>query len=552
MNWLENLIIGQGIAHSIVVLGLVIAIGILCGKIKIFGISLGVTWILFIGIIASHFGLIVDPMVISFTRDFGLILFVYSLGMQVGPGFFSSFKSGGVKYNILALLIVILGAITTYILYFIADIPLSTMVGVMSGAVTNTPGLGAAQQTYLEVTGSNDPTIAMAYAVSYPLGVVGVVLVIIFMRRILRINISKEKKDFEEQNSNSKDAPNIMAVEIFNEAMVNKTIKEIEKLINRKLVLTRLYHADGNMVVPSSQTIIKKGDRALIISAIPDADSIAELLGKKIDMSLNDWNKLDAHLISRRLVVTKPNINGKRLGELKIRAQYGINVSRIIRSGMSLIPNPNLQIVLGDRLIVVGNEKSIDKLGKSLGNYVNKLREPNLFPIFFGIALGVLLGSLPIAIPGMSQPVKLGLAGGPIIVAILIARFGPKYKLVTYTTVSANYMLREVGMALFLAAVGLGSGQGFVDAVASGGYMWILYGFIITIIPLIIATFIARFIMKMDYFSIVGVLSGTQTNSTALAFANDSYNISHIAVVYATVYPLTMFMRVVCAQLMML
>ncbi len=549
MNWIESLIFGSGIAHSILILSIVIAIGTLLGKVKIFGVSLGVTWILFVGIIASHFGFVIDKELMGFIKEFGLILFVFSLGLQVGPGFFSSFKKGGVSLNLLAVGLVVLGVLTTLILHFITGTPLETMVGVMSGAVTNTPGLGAAQQAFSQINGFDAPSIAMGYAVAYPLGVIGVILTLIGIRYFFKININKEIQDIEERNK-PKDSAMKIAVEVRNESIFGKTIYEIDKILNKSFVVSRLYHPDGMMEFPNSNSIINQGDKLLIVTSKANESVVTTLIGRKIEMDQKEWEKLDTQLISRKLVVTQSNINGKKLGELNIRAQFGINITRIFRSGVELLATPDLQLQLGDRVTVVGNEKAIEKLAKLFGNSVNKLREPNLIPIFIGIFLGVLLGSIPFAIPGLSQPLKLGLAGGPLIVAILIARFGPKYHLVTYTTLSANMLLREIGISLFLAAVGIGAGDGFVDAIVNGGYMWILYGFIITVIPVIIISIIGRFVMKLDYFSISGVVSGGQTNPIALAFINNTYAVPQTAVVYATVYPLVMFLRVLLAQML--
>lgn len=551
MNWFESLIFGEGIAHSILILSIVIAIGLSLGKVKLFGISLGVTWILFVGIAASHFNLLIDPSVMSFVKDFGLILFVFSLGLQVGPGFFSSFKKGGVKLNLLAVGLILMTALTTFLIQYISKTPMPTMVGVMSGAVTNTPGLGAAQQTLFDVTGVDDSTIAMGYAVAYPLGVVGVILVVIAMRALFRVDINAEKEQIDKKNA-AKDNAKKIAIEIRNEALFGKSIIEIDKLIDREFVVSRLYHTDGLMEIPTSSSVVGKGDKIFIVTSAANESAIVAFFGKKIEMEQEAWEKLDLQLVSRKLLVTKANINGKTLGELNIRAQFGINITRINRAGVDLVASPDLELQLGDRVMVVGSEKAITKVALLLGNSLNKLREPNIIPIFLGIFLGVILGSIPLMFPGIPQPVKLGLAGGPLIVAILIARFGPRLKLVTYTTLSANMMLREIGISLFLAAVGLGAGQGFVEAIVNGGYYWILEGLLITVIPLILTAIVGRLFLKLDFFTLTGIICGSQTNPIALTFSNNTYGVSQVAVAYATVYPLAMFLRVLVAQLMVL
>lgn len=551
MNWLDSLLFSDSVAHAILIIAIVIALGIMLGKIKVFGISLGVTWILFVGIILSHFGFTINPAVRSFVSDFGLILFVFSLGLQVGPGFFASFKEGGLRLNMLAVLIVVLGVGITIAIHFITGTPMSTMVGVMSGAVTNTPGLGAAQQTVTDMTGSLDQTIAMGYAVAYPLGVVGVILTLLGVRAFFRININKEKEKVHNQETNPDSACKI-AVEVRNEAICGRTIREVDELLARHFVVSRQYHPDGRMEIPTSDSVIGLGDKLLVITSAANTEVVGAFIGKRLEMDQKTWEKLDTNLVSRRLVVTNSSVNGKSLGELNIRAQFGLNITRVNRAGIDLTASPGLHLQLGDRIMVVGAQSAIDKVARLVGNQAKKLREPKLLPIFIGIFFGIIVGSIPIMLPGLGQPLKLGLAGGSLVVAILIARFGPDFGMVTYTTASSNMMLREVGIALFLAAVGLGAGQGFVDAVLGGGYMWILYGFLITVIPLIIVCILARTVFKFDYFSISGLVCGSHTNPTALAFMNTTFDESRIAVAYATVYPLAMFLRVIVAQLMVL
>lgn len=553
MEWINDLIFGSGIAHTIFVLSLVVSIGILLGKIKVFGISLGITWILFVGIFFGHFGLNIEEELLHFIKEFGLILFIFSIGMQVGPSFFSSFKEGGITLNLLASGVVLLGVITTYVIHIITGLPIATMVGILSGAVTNTPGLGAAQQTYFEATGSNDPSIAMGYAVAYPLGVVGIILSLIFFRFIFKINLEKENKDLDMVGASKMTEANMFSLLVKNPAIFGKSIHDIKSLVEKEFVISRVLHpGDKGVVIPKPDTVLKEEDRLLVVTNLQNIDIIEALIGEKIDMEQSEWSKLDSQLITRRIIVTKSEINGKSIGQLKLRNMYGVNITRINRAGVDLISDPRLQLQLGDRVTVVGSEESVKNVEKFLGNSLKRLREPNLISIFFGIALGVLVGSIPFIFPGIPQPVKLGLAGGPLIIAILISKFGPKYGLVTYTTMSANLMLREVGIALFLACVGLGAGGGFVETIVNGGYIWIAYGVIITVVPLLIIGMIGRKVLKVNYFTLMGLLAGSMTDPPALSFANTIAGNDVPAVSYATVYPLTMFLRVITAQLMIL
>lgn len=550
MEWIKTLFLGEGVAHSVLIFAIVIALGIILGKIKIGGISLGMTWILFIGIIFSHFGMRIDPHVLHFVKEFGLILFVYSVGLQVGPGFFSSFKKGGLRLNMLATLIVFLGVATTYIIHLITSLPITTMVGILSGAVTNTPGLGAAQQAYNDISGTNDPTIAMGYAVAYPLGVIGIIFSIIAIRFIFRVNYTKEiNADDQAEQQRARH----LSVIIKNPYLFDKTIEQISHLIDKKFVISRTLHENNTLEVPTSHTIIKKDDKLLIVTSLKDVDSIVAFLGETIDMHRADWNNLDKQLISRKIIITKSDINGQTLESLNLRIDYGINVTRVNRVGIDLLAQSSLRLQIGDTLTVVGSNEAIDKVSSLIGNSMRQLHEPNLVPIFIGIFFGVLLGSIPFIIPGIPQPVKLGLAGGPLIVSILISRFGPTYKMITYTTVSANLMLREIGISLFLAGVGLGAGEGFVETIVhGGGYAWIGYGVIITIVPLLIAGTIARLFYKMNYFTIMGLLAGSTTDPPALAYSTATAGNDMPSISYATVYPLTMFLRVLTAQLLIL
>lgn len=552
MDDLFTNLVGNGIARTMLVLSLVIALGVALSKIKIRGISFGVTWILFVGIVAGHYGLTIDHDTLHFIKEFGLILFVYSIGLQVGPGFFSSFKEGGVKMVCCAASVVVLGAITTYIIHLLTGTPMTTMVGVMSGAVTNTPGLGAAQQAYADATGINDPTIALGYAVAYPLGVVGIILSMIAIRFITRVNYVEENKALAAISSERNFADSI-SVEFTNGALDNHTIAHMRELINRPFVISRIMHGDGSITIADGNSLLKIGDKLRVICSSEDSEAIMAFLGTKVEMSEKDWGAMPRNqkeLVSRRILITKSSINGKKLSELSLRTKYGINITRINRAGIDLIPYQGMELQIGDKVMVVGELKDVEKVANILGNSLKKLREPQILTLFLGIALGVLLGSLPLM--NIPQPVKLGLAGGPLIVAILIGRFGPHYHLVTYTTMSANLMLREVGLAMFLAGVGIGAGDGFVETIVNGGYRWIGYGFIITVLPLIIVGLIARWRLKMNYYTLMGLIAGSTTDPPALGYANTSAGNDMPAVGYATVYPVVMFLRVVTAQLLIL
>ena len=552
MDWLYNLFVGDGIAHTVLVLSLVIAMGIVLGKIKIRGISFGVTWILFVGIAAGHFGMSIDHDTLHFIKEFGLILFVFSIGLQVGPGFFSSFKEGGVKMVACAASVVLLGALTTYIIHLVTGTPLPTMVGIMSGAVTNTPGLGAAQQAYTDATGINDESVALGYAVAYPLGVVGIILSMIAVRFITRVNYVEENKALAAISSERNFAERI-SIEFTNSTLENYTIAHMRELINRSFVISRIMHNDGTISIADGSSLLKTGERLRVICSSEDSEAITAFLGQVVDISEKDWGALPQNqkeLVSRRIIITKSSINGKKLSDLNLRTKYGINITRINRAGIDLIPYQGMELQMGDRVMVVGQQKDVESVADVLGNSLKKLREPQLLTIFLGIALGVLLGSLPLM--NIPQPVKLGLAGGPLIVAILIGRFGPHFHLVTYTTMSANLMLREVGLAMFLAGVGIGAGDGFVDAIVDGGYRWIGYGFIITVVPLIIVGLVARWRLKMNYYTLMGLLAGSTTDPPALGYANTAAGNDMPAVGYATVYPVVMFLRVLTAQLLIL
>ena len=552
MEWMYNLFFGGGIGHSILLVATVIFMGILLGKIKIAGISLGIPWILFVGIFFSHFNMRMDPEALHFLKEFGLILFVYSVGLQVGPGFFSSFKKGGMTLNMLAVLIIFLGILTTYVIYKVTGLPITTMVGILSGAVTNTPGLGAAQQAFFDITGKEGTDIAMGYAVAYPLGVIGIIVAIILIRRIFRISFEKENEMLQNEREEKAVRATHVSVLVKNPALFGKEVAEIADLIDRKFVISRVLHENSGIEIAYSRTHLEQGDKLFIIAAKQDIGPIIAFIGERLDMHRADWEQLDANLISRRIVITRSEINGKALADLHLRGGFGVNVTRVNRSGLDLVASPGLELQIGDRITVVGTDKNVGNVEKILGNSLRRLREPNLVPIFLGIALGILLGSIPFTFPGIPQPVKLGLAGGPLIVAILISRFGPHYKLVTYTTMSANLMMREIGISLFLACVGLDAGAGFADTVINGGYAWIGYGFIITFLPLMIVGMIARVVYKINYFTLMGLIAGSTTDPPALAYSNNIAGNDMPSVGYATVYPLTMFLRVLTAQLLVL
>lgn len=544
---------GGGVAHSVLVLSLVIGFGVMLGKIKIAGVSFGVTWILFVGILFGHMGFNINEHLLHFVKEFGLILFVYSVGLQVGPGFFSAFRKGGLSLNMVAVTVVAVGVLLTIALHFATGLPITTMVGVLSGAVTNTPGLGAAQQAVGDITGGSAPEIAMAYAVAYPLGVIGCILSLLLMRYLFRVDVPVEEKNAGcVGGAGEEQAVRPFSIAIRNVAIEGKKLSEIEPLLHSRFVVSRICEGgDCEKVRPAAaDSVLHVGDRVLVITTPADAESIIMFLGEQCEMN---WEGTEKRLISRRVLITKPELNGKMLSSLKIRNNFGVNITRVNRSGVDLIANPHLRLQMGDRVTLVGSELSIAHAEKVLGNSLKRLDHPNLIPIFIGIALGCLLGSIPFAFPGIPQPVKLGLAGGPLIVAILVSRFGPNYKLVTYTTMSANLMIREIGISLFLACVGLGAGVGFVDTIVNdGGYVWVGYGVLITVVPLLVAGLVARKVFKLNYFTLIGVLSGSMTNPPALAYSNEQTGCDAPSVGYATVYPLTMFLRVLTAQLLII
>ena len=551
MDWLSNLFFGTGIAHSIFVLALAIAIGIFLGaKLKFKGITLGITWILFCAIACSHFGMRLDPLVESFAKDLGLILFVYSIGLQVGPGFFSSFGKGGLRLNMLAAGIVLLGCVTAYVIHLISGTDIATMTGVLFGAVTNTPGLGAAQQTFQDLTGIANPDIASGYAMAYPLGVVGILFSLLVLRWIFRVQLDKEEEQVKAEKGEEQQVASF-DMKLTNPQIEGIRVRDLKLLTHVNLVVSRLLDAQGVESMPDADTILHIGDRVRFVGDAKNERTIM-LLGEKTEVAWDEKEK-NMHLISRHIVVTKSKMNGRRIGDLKVRAAYQITITRIRRAGIELLATPDLILQLGDRLTVVGEQEAVDKVAKVFGNSTKKLDAPNLASLFFGIILGVALGSIPFALPGLSQPFKLGIAGGTLIIAILMGAFGTKWHLVTYTTSSANLMIREIGISLFLAAVGFGAGGSFVETLLDGGYVWIGYGVIITLLPLLLIGFIARKGYKLDYFTLMGLIAGSTTDPPALAYATSQSSANdRAAVAYSTVYPLTMFLRVLTGQLMIL
>ena len=551
MSWITNLFFGTGIAHSIFVLAVAIAAGIFLGaKLKFKGITLGVTWILFCAIACSHFGMTLDPMVESFAKDFGLILFVYTIGLQVGPGFFSSFGKGGLQLNMLAASIVLLGCVTAFVIHIISGVDIATMTGVLFGAVTNTPGLGAAEQTFQDLTGAANPDIASGYAMAYPLGVVGIIFALLLLRWFFRIRTEEEEEKVNAEKGE------VQQVEHYDMTLTNPQlegllVRDLGLLTHITILVSRLLDKDGNEFMPDANTVLHVGDQVRLVTDKKNERTVL-LLGELTNVAWEDKEK-DIHLVSRHIVVTKSKINGKLISDLKVRDAYHITITRVRRAGIELLATPELRLQIGDRLTVVGEQEAVEKVAQVFGNSTKKLDAPNLAALFFGIVLGVTLGTLPIALPGLSQPFKLGLAGGSLIVAILMGAFGTKWHLVTYTTTSANLMIREIGISLFLAAVGFGAGKTFVPTLVGGGYVWIGYGVIITLLPVLLIGTVARKWLKLDYFTLMGLITGSTTNPPALSYAtSQSSQNDRAAVAYSTVYPLTMFLRVLTGQLMIL
>lgn len=556
MDWFIELFQAtDSVAHIVLLYSIVIAVGVLLGKIRIGGISLGVTFVLFAGIVAGHIGFTAPGNILTFIQDFGLVLFVFMIGLQVGPGFFESFGASGIKLNGLAAAAILLNILVMfgcYYIFFDTSNPnnLPMMVGTLYGAVTNTPGLGAANEALSTVFGSNAPQIASGYACAYPLGVVGIIVATIAVRYICRVSLEKEEEDLIRlEGDNAAVKPHKMHIEVTNAYLEGKTLMQVHAFLNRDFVCSRYLH-DGHVTIPNRDTIFHIGDKVRVVCAEADAEAIVAFLGPEIDM---DWKEQDQPMVSKRVIVTQPSINGKTLGQLHLSRMHGVNVTRVTRQGMDIFASPTLPLQVGDRVMVVGPEDAVNNVASMMGNSIRRLDAPNIATIFVGIIIGIIFGSLPIAIPGMPVPMKLGIAGGPLIIAILIGRYGYKIHLVTYTTTSANMMLREIGLVLFLASVGIKAGAGFWETVVQGdGLLFVLTGFIITVVPILIVGPIARLKYKFNYFTIMGMLAGTYTDPPALAYANSICSKEAPAVGYSTVYPLSMFLRILTAQIIVL
>ena len=556
MDWIIDLFqTTDSVAHIVLLYSIVIAIGVLLGKIKFGGISLGVTFVLFAGILAGHIGFTAPVNILKFIQDFGLVLFVFMIGLQVGPGFFESFGASGVKLNLLAasaILLNILVMFGCYYIFFDTSNPhnLPMMVGTLYGAVTNTPGLGAANEALNTVFSSNLPQIASGYACAYPLGVVGIIGATIAVRYICGVRLEKEEEDLERlEGENANVKPHKMHVQVSNAYLEGKTLMQVHNFLNRDFVCSRILH-DGHVSLPNRDTIFHVGDQLYVVCAEADAEAIIAFIGPQIEV---DWEQQDQPLVSKRVLVTRPSMNGKTLGQLHLSRVHGVNVTRLTRQGMDIFASASLPLQVGDRIMVVGPEDAVNRVANMMGNSIRRLDAPNIATIFIGIIIGIIFGSLPIAIPGMPVPMKLGIAGGPLIIAILIGRYGYKIHLVTYTTTSANMMLREIGLVLFLASVGIKAGAGFWETVAQGdGLLFVLTGFLITILPILIIGTIARLRYRFNYFTIMGMLAGTYTDPPALAYANSVCSKEAPAVGYSTVYPLSMFLRILTAQIIVL
>ena len=557
MNWIENLLFApESVAHTVLLYSFVIALGVYLGKQKFLGVSLGVTFVLFVGIVAGHFGFVGEKNIMHFLQEFGLILFVYSIGLQVGPGFFSSFKKGGMRLNMLACAIVGLNLLVVLIIYLFAHerIDMPMLVGVLSGAVTNTPGLGAAQQTLAQLNydGKLDvvPEIASGYAAAYPLGVIGIIGTMLIVRALFKIKLEKEAEEIEKEAQANILKPHVLTFRVENPLIFGQTVEKVTQFIDRNFVISRIKRENSEVIIPKTDTTIEKDDLLLIVLSEQDEAAMSAFIGKTVEM---DWEAIPAPIVSRRIVITKPELNGRTLGSLRLPFGYRLNATRLNRAGVDLVANPNLTLQMGDRLTVVGKKEDINRLAEKLGNSMKRLNEPNMITIFVGILLGIILGSIPLAIPGMSSSMKLGLAGGPLVVAILIGRFGYKFKLITYTSTSASLLLRELGICLFLASVGLNAGGNFVNTVISGdGLLWVFWGVLITVIPLLVVGIIGRWRFNLNYFTLMGLIAGSNTDPPALAYANKIAGNDAPAVAYSTVYPLTMFLRILTAQLLIL
>lgn len=552
MNWLLDTLTEPSMIQAVAVLSIVAAVGVYLGRLKIFGISLGITFVFFAGIMAGHLGIVVNKEMLNFAQNFGLIVFVYTLGLQVGPGFFSSLKKGGVEMNMMGLGVILIGLLLTLTLHWTTGISLPVMTGLLCGAVTNTPALGAAQQALVQVDPANTKGVtdmALACAVTYPLGVVGVILAIVVLKSLFS---QKRSSKNNEQDMTT----NVAEFQVLNPSIYNKSIQQVMRLTDKHFVISRLWR-DGKVTIPASDTILKERDHLLVISVKADVETIKVLFGEQEKRDWNkediDWNAIDSQLISRRIVVTRNRVNGVKLGSLRLRNLYGINITRVNRAGIDLVASRDLRLQIGDKLTIVGEAKSVDNVSNILGDQLKRLDNPNLLAIFVGLTLGVLIGAIPISIPGMSTPIKLGIAGGPIIVGILMGAFGPRFHLTTYTTQSANLMMRQFGIVIYLAGLGIDSGAHFFETVfRAEGLMWIAMGFMLTIIPVLIVGYVASQFFKLDYAHNVGMLCGSMANPMALNYANTTVDGDEPSVSYATVYPLSMFIRVISAQLLIM
>ena len=550
MEWINSLLFEHSAIQAIIVLSLVTATGLWLGKIHFWGISLGITFVFFMGILAGHVGISLDEQMLDYAESFGLVIFVYSLGLQVGPGFFSSFRHGGVPLNLLSLGVIFLGTALTVLLSYSLSLPLPDMVGVLCGATTNTPALGAAQQT-LKQMGEPDSTAALGAAVAYPLGVVGVILAILVIRKLLA-----RPDDLKEKEPESMNSPYVAAFQVHNPGVFHKTLKDLGLLSHTRFVVSRLWR-DGKVTIPTGTTELQENDRLLVITTEKEMPTLTLLFGEQENRDWNkediDWNSIDRNLVSEHIVVTRPEINGKRLGALHLRNLYDINISRVLRSGVQILATPDLILQLGDRLTVIGEKEAINRVAGILGNSASTLREPNLAAIFIGIVLGLILGSVPLSLPGISTPVKMGLAGGPIIMGILVGNFGPRLHMRIYTTRSANLMLRGIGLSLYLAGIGIDAGAHFFETVVRPeGILWIGSGFLITVVPILLMAVIAMRACKMNFGTTCGMLCGSMANPMALNYLNDSYPGNDASVSYATVYPLGMFVRVILSQVVLM
>lgn len=549
MEWFEELLFEHSVIQAVVVISTITALGLALGKVKMAGISLGVTFVFFVGILIGHLGISIDPRMLNYAESFGLIVFVYALGLQVGPAFFGSFRKGGMMLNLLALTVVLAGTVMAVAFHFITGVSLGDMIGILSGAVTNTPALGAAQQTLKQLQVEGDP--ALGCAVTYPLGVVGVIFALIVIRKLFPC-----RNESLPEEENKPHTTFIAGFQVCNPGIYGKTVKETALLACHKFVISRVWH-DGKVSIPTSETVLEKGDRLLVITSEANVDTLTMLFGEQehVDWNKNDidWNAIDSCLISQRIVVTRSEINGKKLGALRLRNHFGINITRIYRAGVELLATPGLVLQLGDKLTVVGEANAVANVEKVLGNKVLNLKEPNLVAVFVGIVLGLILGTVPVSLPGVGYPVRLGIAGGPIVVGILMGAFGPRLHMITYTTRSANLMLRALGLSLYLACLGLDAGVHFFETVfRPEGLLWLGLGFAITFVPVVLVAFLALKVMKTDFGSAAGMLCGSMSNPMALNYANAIISGDNPSVAYATVYPLTMFVRVILAQLVLM